>query len=362
MLKVQQFLIKHGLEKLKKKYKIKVIEHKDGRILLNYDQIDSPKTAEITRECRGLCLHKDDFRLISRSFRRFFNFGEWRADDNAFDWGSATATYKEDGTLISVYWYNNKWQVQTRGSFGDIPINNDGPTFEELFWKATDHWHINQLHKEYSYTFELCSRYNKIVRDYPTPSLYLLSSFKGAKELPYRQAGRGRVNVLTYAQHFNTLQERSFYCIEDVQAYIRDVSKKDKTFEGFVLRDRNNIRLKVKNPDYIALHRMAGASGNVFLPKNLIGFVLSGEVDELLQYYPETKEKVKEMQLVLEEAKQSLLTLWHQLNVKPLSRKEFALSIPKDFKLKSFLFRMLDGENFNEMWKNEKDFLLETLF
>lgn len=362
MLKVQQFLLKHGLEKLKSKYKIKVVEHADGRMLLNYDQIDSPKTAEITRECRGLCLHKDDFRLISRSFRRFFNFGEWRKDDNAFDWGSATATYKEDGTLINLYWYNNKWQIQTRGSFGDIPINNDGPTFEEVFWKATDHWRVNHLHKEYSYTFELCSRFNKIVRDYPTPSLYLLSVFKGEKELPYRQSGRGRVNVLTYGQHFNTLQERSFYCIEDVQAYIRDVSKKDKTFEGFVLRDGNNIRLKVKNPDYIALHRMAGPSGNVFLPKNLIGFVLSGEVDEVIQYYPEVTEKVKEMQTIVARAKHEVRALWTQLSATAMSRKDFALSIPKDFKLKSFLFRMLDGESIDDLFKSEKNFLLETLF
>ncbi len=165
-----------------------------------------------------------------------------------------------------------------------------------------------------------------------------------------------------YGQHFSALKEQYFASITDVEAHIRSLSKNDKTFEGFVLRDGNNVRLKVKNPDYLALHRMCGPSGNVLLPKNLIGFVLDNECDELIRYYPECAEKVKEMQQILEDAKCSVLSLWLRLTNKPLSRKEFALSIPSDFKLKSFLFRMLDGESFNEIWKNEKNFLLETLF
>ncbi len=361
MLRVQEFLMKYGLEKLKSKYKIKVLEHEDGRMLLNYDQIESPKMSQVTRDCRGLCLNKRDFSLIARSFRRFFNAGECAIDDEKFNWSNCSASSKEDGTCISTYWYNNKWNIQTRGSFGDIPMYEGGPTFEELFYQVADKWHLNQLDKHLSYTFELCSRHNKIVRDYEHPKLFLLSSFKGAKELPYDVHSRGGVGTSTFANLFDRLDKLYFSNIEQVQEYIKTMSQKEKSYEGIVLRDNRNIRLKVKSPTYLALHRMAGPSGNVLLPKNLSGFVLAEDTAELLIYYKECEAKVNEMITVLAREKEKVLSLYAQLKDLP-SRKDFALAIPQDFKLKSFLFRMKDGEDLNNIWKESAKLFLEVLF
>ena len=74
-MKVQKYLKEHGLAKLQEEFSIKVKEYPEGLLVLNYDQISSPKSNEITVECRALILDKD-FNVVSRSFDRFFNWKE----------------------------------------------------------------------------------------------------------------------------------------------------------------------------------------------------------------------------------------------------------------------------------------------
>ena len=71
---VVDYLKMHSLEKLKNEFGIVVKEYPDLYVL-NYDQIESPKLNDIVRECRGLILDKD-YNIVSRSFDRFFNYGE----------------------------------------------------------------------------------------------------------------------------------------------------------------------------------------------------------------------------------------------------------------------------------------------
>lgn len=361
MLKVQEYLHKNGIEKLKSKYKVKITSNDyDDRMLLNYDQLDSEhKTSPITRNCRGLCLNKNDFSLISRGFERFFNLGEYREDDNKFDWNNCFATSKEDGSYIQLYWYNNKWQVQTRASFGIGPIDDTDVTFDELFWKAATS-KFNEpdvLNKKYTYIFELCSTYNKIVRHYPNPTLYLLSIFEGENELEWEE-------VMQHARILQVLTPTryEFHSINEVKEHIEWMSKLDKTYEGVVLRDKDNNRLKVKNPDYLLLHRIRGETGQLHSPKNLLPFILKGELDELFCYYPEVIETVEKMEKVLKGELSYLTNVWNAVKGSA-TRKEFALKIPHDLRTKSLLFTALDRgcEPFN-LWRESGDLLLKVLF
>lgn len=362
MLKVQEFLNKYGLEKLESKYQIKVTRNDyDDRILLNYNQLDKEhKTSPITRECRGLCLDKNNFSLISRGFYRFFNLGEWRADDNKFDWNDCISQEKVDGTFLNVFYYKGRWRVCTRGSFGDIPLYPDGPTPEQLFnniiGNATVFMDTRKTH-----IFELCSRHNKIVRDYPTDTLFLLSMFDGETELPLdyveseRDGINGKIGKIQTPDRFN------FKSAEEVIKFIQNRSEQDKTFEGIIVRDKDNNRLKIKNPDYLILHRLKGED-NSFHPKNLIKFVLSGETDELFAYFPETKPKVGEMQSVLDSEFRGLQEAWERLKYSA-TRKDFAIGVPPNLKTKSLLFRALDtGLPLSQLWSESEDLLLKLLF
>ena len=99
MLKVQQFIEEHDIDALTRDYGITVKQYETERVaVFNYDMIDSPKTDPIVAECRGLILSMDDCSVVSRSFDRFFNFGE--AGSESFDFmgkhnGDADAAFAQ---------------------------------------------------------------------------------------------------------------------------------------------------------------------------------------------------------------------------------------------------------------------------
>ena len=79
-LEVQKFLddeYEDGLDRLTELFGIKVRRYpEDNLVLLDYNQIDSPKTHPIVIECRSLILALDTLEVVSRKFDRFFNLGE----------------------------------------------------------------------------------------------------------------------------------------------------------------------------------------------------------------------------------------------------------------------------------------------
>lgn len=110
MLEIQKYLQDNTLEDLKNNFGIKTTFHEDGRVILNYHQIDSYKHKynPIVLECRGLVLDRNNnFELVARSFPRFFNLGEHRESQDRFVWEGSTATDKEDG----CFGYNTQLNI-----------------------------------------------------------------------------------------------------------------------------------------------------------------------------------------------------------------------------------------------------------
>lgn len=95
MLSVQKYLLDHDMdfEQLKSRYGINyVFNDTDNRVILNYSQLESKKDCKLVEECRGLVLDRTDAGIIARAFNRFYNWGEIRRIDNAFDFNNCTAT------------------------------------------------------------------------------------------------------------------------------------------------------------------------------------------------------------------------------------------------------------------------------
>jgi T4 RnlA family RNA ligase len=343
---VQDFLRKQSLEKLKEYYGIKYTQHEDGRVILNYDQIESAKhkTNPIVRECRGLVLDSNNnWNLVARAFTRFFNLGE-TDDDKNFDWSSCTGFDKEDGSLILIYLWKDSVHLNTRGSFGDGEVNSSGITWRELFSMACPKW--QELNDRYTYCFELCSRYNKVVRDYAEPTTFLLSVFDGEKELT-----RGEMLSEDYMIDVNIISSIPFDSEKEVQDKIEQLEKDDPTFEGYVLRDRDNNRIKVKSSTYLSLHRLFN-NGNIAHVKNLLPIILKGEIDEIITYFPEMKQRIDDVKTFIDECKTELENYWFCFHDEK-NQKKFALAI-KDCKLSSYLFtaRKLETDPVDEMYKN----------
>lgn len=331
----------------------------DGRVILNYDQIESSKykTHPIVRECRALVLEKDSWNLVARAFGRFFNYGENLEDTENFNWANATFSEKVDGSLLLLYFYNGKWHIGTRNSYGDGLVGDSGYTWRQIFDEAFGDY-FYRLNPEITYVCELCAPQNKVVRYYKEPQVYLLTMFRGEKETSIEYESPFQYNW--NGKGFKLPQRYSFKLIDDIQNFLEEQGKDDPTFEGVVLHD-GNIRLKVKSLRYLSLHRLKGENDNLYSPKNLIKFILEGEEQEILVYFPEVREHFEYYGKIVAEEVAVLNTLWDTYK-SIVDQKEFALSIIGKTKLTGVLFtaRKNKTDPLTELKKNS-DALLEIL-
>lgn len=346
MLEIQKYLYSgKTLNNLKQEFGIVVVTHTTlPLIILNYHQIDSkPKTHPIVRECRSLLLNKDDWSVVAKSMNRFFNYSEVQNDP--FDWESAITQEKVDGSLVTFYYYDGSWHVNTRGSFAQLPIfNNEYDaryfnlpvtfTWEQAICKALGINGLSELNgildPKITYTCELCSLWNQVVRKYPEPCVYNLTCFDGEQEI-------GPIDT----KIFRKLNIFPLKTADDCVAYANN--HPDATFEGVVVKDNLNRRLKIKNLKWLALSRIKGNGDNLYLPKNLIPFVLAGEGDELkatlFNTYPQVIECFNDYKERIVKAYNELEQLW-QNNWQIENQKNFALKIVGKTKFTSILFNI----------------------
>jgi hypothetical protein len=313
------------------------------------------------KECRGIVLEKDSWKLISKPFLRFFNLGENLEETQAFDWTDFSCTSKEDGSLIIVYHYDGEWHVNTSGSFGLGEVQFSDKTWRELFWGTAN---IDQdlLFESYSYIFELCTPFNKVVRQYPESKVFLLSVFHGVDEFSPEFVDGVAANLGVPRPEIFEFQSR-----EEITKFLCEKEETDPTYEGVVLRDSNNLRVKVKSRSYIAMHHLHD-NGNIFNPKRLVPLVLAGEVDEVVAIFPEVKEAIETVRDRLDVEFENLLAVWKdcwQIE----NQKEFALSILSRTKFTGILFNLRKDqkdqqteESLKFAWRQSDEAIVKILY
>lgn len=334
MLQVQQYLADHTLDQLQAALGIRAAFHPSlPLVILNYNQLESEKLHPIVRECRGLVLEKDTWNLVARSFSRFYNWGEVQDEMKLFDFSNCCVQTKEDGSLVLVYNYRGEWRVNTRGAFAQDSMQFQSITWQEGIIRAMGISDLkeldNVLDSKICYVCEFCSPWNKVVRRYQQPILFLLSAFNGENELSVEGCDSLMCQLFKRPQRFH------FSSIEEVQDFLADQASKDPTYEGVVMRDRHNHRWKVKSATYLGLHRLKGEN-NLFNPKHLLPFILAGDTDELLTYFEEAKPAVECYQQQVDEMLQQVVALWESAKDEP-TQKGFALKV-KDHFLSGVLF------------------------
>lgn len=344
------FIVEDCLEVLKLELGIDYkLYPKSDLIVLNYNQIDSPKTHPIVIECRGIILDYS-FNVVARPFDRFFNAGEAPETCEGFDITRAVCHEKIDGSLIKIYYHNNMWYAGTRGTaFAESTCNGFNETFFELVCKAlgfyktsvnnyTDadlHYIFDSLcndflDENYTYLFELTCKENRVVTYYSGYTLWCLG-IRDTKSGEYVTDDEVMYKRLHYfgaefpkSYSFNTIE----HCIE--------ASKELKDFnEGYVCFDEvSGKRVKVKSPAYVAAHHLRG--NGVPSPKNLATLVLLNEVDEYLKYFPDEEHLFEPWKKALEELKENLKWSWFMHKVTE-DQKEFALAV-KAYSYSALLF------------------------
>lgn len=355
MLNVQKYLLDgKTFEDLEKELGIVATKHESlPLVILNYDQIESPKTHPVVKECRGLVLHAETFEIVAKSFNRFFNWGEVQDDMDKFDFSNFTVASKEDGSIILIYNFEDHWYANTRASFGTGIVDYSSYTWHDLVCKALNIKNLQEitLPKHLTYVCELVSPYNKIVRSYKEVGLYLLAVFDKETE------------VFDTFENFKKPTVFQFKSIDEIMSFLDKQATDDPTFEGVVIRDKNGLRYKCKSNTYLGLHKMRGENC-LFHPKHLLPFILANESDELLCYFPEASEHFYFYKAQVMEQYSKMLEVW--CDAKGIEiQKDFALAINKRTPYTGVLFEArkqnADSAGVRKIWKARPETILKNL-
>lgn len=207
--------------------------------ILNYTQSCTWERAwtETTRLCRGLIYRTDTMEIVARPFAKFFNYGEPEA--SAVDlFAPVVVTDKMDGSLGILYREPNSglWSIATRGAFHSEQAEHATELYRRKYagkWEPTD---------GFTYLFEVIYPANRIVLHYEFDDLVCLGAICHITGLsadsplwPWGQP--------LYFEH---------RCLADaLRAPLRPNA------EGLVVYfPLTGERVKIKQADYMALHRV----------------------------------------------------------------------------------------------------------
>lgn len=294
-----------------------IIRKKDDYVLFKYSQCESDFNEEICQEARGIIFaHRGGtWRIVRLAFDKFFNLGEKFAAN--INWASFEVSEKIDGSLVTV-WYDNGWHVSTNGTIDAYEADVMGRNFGQLFDIAAKNVNlkIEDLSPNYNYTFELVSRYNKIVLNYPTTTLYHLSTR----------------DMLTMDEVFVDIdvQKPKSYQVSTLEELKSIVAAMDESHEGVVVRDAQGRRVKLKTESYFKLHKLAN-NGNI-TDKYLVDLILLNDDAEISVYFPEVAARVQELKNIMAEIREEfkLIESAAQTHIKlGTSRKDFAAAVTK---------------------------------
>lgn len=320
-----------------------IVKHDGDYILLKYSQFNSDFNNEIVRECRGSIFYKIPdmgYICVCRAFDKFFNQGEPYAAN--IDWNSAVVEEKVDGSLIKLWYHNNKWHISTNGTIDAFKANIDGTpynfgmlTYQALGGVEKFRQFTHLLDKNWIYMFELVSPKSRVTIFYPETKLYYLGErnlFSMRENKWYRD----------FMQDSGVLCPKEFnlHSLDDCLEYVKTMTKDE---EGFVIRDNSFNRMKLKSPEYLfAFH--CNNNGAITTGR-IIDMIKEEKIDDFLAYCPQYTDHVNKVINAIGGLEFKLKMEWFYVEkYAECDRKEFANRVSKS-QYKDFLFKKYSNRN-----------------
>jgi T4 RnlA family RNA ligase len=349
-MEVIQFLNKYGLDKLKEDFSIKVNNDYEDLYVLNYDQINSPKTHPIVCECRSLVVTQENnmWKVVSPAFDRFFNYGENNYNPNIED---LVCHEKLDGSLVSVFFYKGQWLYRTKsvimptGDVNAFQVKWNAFIEEALDWKEFKSFASNY---QATYIFEVVGEANRVVTKYNETKAYLL-------------AMRDNETFKYYSlSDYNAYNKPKSYTFKSTQECLDVVKHLPNLEEGYVAYNKDGVPVcKIKSPAYVAAHRIRGEG---LTPNRIMELVVINEQDEYLAVFPEDSDKftvyTDAWRVVIPNSIDAVWSMYRDIN----DQKEFALNV-KDFQFSSVLFmaKRNGTHPLDELDKQKESFKIKLL-
>lgn len=294
-------------------------------------------------------------RIMARPFPKFFNLEELEGLGIAIPHEPFTVTEKVDGSLGILYFVNHVPYVSTRGSFESEQAQHATALLHAKYLYNVD-W--NHLEREgITLLWEIVYPENRIVCDYGAlDDLILLAAINNETGHEYsivsftHNSFQGDpVAVFPVVQHYDGLT--NVHTIRDMFSGTSGIDS-----EGFVVRFKSGLRVKLKFADYVRLHRLYTS----FTAKTIWELLRSGQHEELQSilssrdmyedfgdWIENTVTLLKSQFAAIEE---SALGVYNTVKGLP-TRREQAQTIAQ-YPHKAVVFKMLDGQPYADLiWK-----------
>lgn len=226
------------------------------------------------------------------------NFIEKYSEDNDF----IRAEEFVEGTMINVFFdptigLNGSWEISTRNTVGATSTffkSQKSKTFRQMFMEATQECKldIEQLEKEFCYSFVLQHPQNRIVIPFKNPQLYLVGVYKINND-------NNNVTVDSYdSQDYRPFFEQLGTTIKFPQIYIFSkyselvaiYGSMNTSYDivGVIIHNmKTGERTKIRNPVYEQVRNLRGNQPK--LQYQYLSLRKEGKVKDFLKFYPENK-------------------------------------------------------------------------
>jgi RNA ligase len=315
--------------------------------ILNYTEVCAYDGAwtPVTLACRGLIHRTDTGEVIARPFGKFFNYGQQGAP--VLDLHSpAVVTDKADGSLGILYPVpSGGWAIATRGSFSSEQAQHATALWQSRY-AATF-----RPRREYTYLFEIVYPANRIVVDY-----------EGTDDLVYLGNVEIASGKTTSAAGFKPWgwDGPSVECMPYMTLAEALAASPRPNREGVVVHCLvTDQRVKLKQADYVALHRIVtGLNARVVWQHLLDGKPLADLIAPLPdEFHPWCQQIAAEIEAAIEAQVAEIEKAYAEVVAglpAGFGRRDFAaVAVPHP--LKWALFLLLDGRDPRpELWKRAK--------
>lgn len=290
----------------------------------------------ITKSCRGLILDNNG-NVIAKTFDKFFNLEEHSPEEIPNE--DFEVYEKLDGSLGILFWYQGKWILSSKGSFTSTQSVKGKQILDEKY-------NVEPIPKGYTTLVEIIYPENRIVCNYGEDEVLVVLSMvnsSNGKELDYD-------SLLKINEETGLPVVKKYDGLKDYKTLKSTISK-DR--EGYVIKFRSGLRVKIKGEDYVYLHRLLTEFSTVDIweylkDKKDLTFLLEKVPDEFDAWVRNT---ARDLVVRHDNILKDYTEIFNDLASKNLDRKDFAENA-KRYTHSSLLFSMLTGKDVSPyIWK-----------
>lgn len=331
---IMQQEVNHGTKFLK----VTNIETKNG-IHSNYKVITYDKSilCEELVSTYGLCrsiIINSDQKMIGYAPPKSVSSDSFIKNHSLQDSAIVAEEFVE-GTMINVFWdptigVTGGWEIATRNTVGATCCffkSKNSKTFRTMFLEAcnVNHLDLDELNKDYSYSFVLQHPENRIVVPFKPIKLYLIAV--------YLIDSSNIKDVIVYSMHLDNLTNeimqhlgllntqvhfpKKYLGAHSYSELIDTYASMNTPYDilGLVIYDKNSgERTKIRNPIYEQVRQLRGNQPK--LQYQYLRLRNEGKVADFLKYFNENKREFSEFRDQVHLFTNTLFSNYHACYVK----------------------------------------------